>query len=279
MKSTRHDGSGRPIQIAGLAFLLLATLAALPSLLRSRAIGLNGDRTDVLIGHAVSVGRGSAWAFLTLRDGVPMELGVSLSERALTGPPTGLEAGAPASQGDMDHEYVLRLPSLNPTPYRHVIMRWNPRGHEPAGIYDVPHFDFYFFTITDEERRRIDPRDAKLGREAARPPSPEYVPEGYVPSPQAPASRFGMRWLDAAGPQTQDHVFTTGFAYGSWDGRIVFAEVMATLKYLQGRPDLSAPLAAARSYDPPGYYPSSYSVNYDSRRKRYRIALQDFVLR
>jgi hypothetical protein len=38
-----------------------------------------------------------------------------------------------------NREVPLELPEDNPTPYRFVELNWNPRGHEPAGIYDLPH--------------------------------------------------------------------------------------------------------------------------------------------
>jgi hypothetical protein len=258
---------------------LLGALAVPLSLLSSCTIGGPGDRSEVLNGNAVTIGHGSAWAYLTLRDGVPLAIGVTLSDRALTGLPGVVGPGERAAEAAAAYEYVLQLPALNPTPYRHIVVRWNPRGHEPAGLYDVPHFDFYFFTISDQERQLIDPRDPRFDRKAARRPTGEYVPEGYVVSSMPPLARTGMPWIGAGTSEVGGQRFTTDFAYGSWDGRMVFAEPMATLAFLKSGADTAAPLAVARAYDPSGYYPSAYSVRYDARRGRHLIALSDFAIR
>jgi hypothetical protein len=34
------------------------------------------------------------------------------------------------------------------TAFNHIVMSWNPIGHQPEGVYDVPHFDVAFSTIT-----------------------------------------------------------------------------------------------------------------------------------
>jgi hypothetical protein len=53
-------------------------------------------------------------------------------------------------------------------------MDWEPHGHPPPGVYDVPHFDFHFYMITPEERAGID------GSTGGQDPAAEFVPAHYV---------------------------------------------------------------------------------------------------
>ena len=33
--------------------------------------------------------------------------------------------------------------------FQFVQFDWNPKGHEPEGVYTLPHFDFHFYTVSD----------------------------------------------------------------------------------------------------------------------------------
>ena len=46
-------------------------------------------------------------------------------------------AGGVHAHGHTTFETVLQLPARHGTAFRHVLMNWNPGGHEPPGIYDV----------------------------------------------------------------------------------------------------------------------------------------------
>lgn len=238
------------------------------------ALAACGDSTGPdprsFFGNPVQLGGGSARTYITVdRNGTPVELGVALSESALT--------GLPAGSGE--HEYVLRLPSRgNTTPFDHVYMGWNPQGHEPNGIYTVPHFDFHFYTTSVAEREAITPSDPAFNEKAARKPAPEFVPAGYVMIPGA-VPQMGAHWVDPTSPELNGHPFTKTFIYGSWNGRMTFMEPMITKAYLESKPDVTEPIKTASRYDPAGMYPSSYTVRYDASSREYRIALSGFVSR
>ena len=90
----------------------------------------------------------------------------------------------------------------NPTPYQFVELNWNPQGHEPPGIYDLPHFDFHFYTISLEKRNTIDPSDPLWAQKANNVPAAEYIPTNYIPAGPpgvAPAEiavpRLGVHWM------------------------------------------------------------------------------------
>jgi hypothetical protein len=260
-------------------------------------------------GRPVKVGNGTVRTYVVVdqrNDGVPLELGVALSEDAME----GLPAPSPNPGGGGDghehvdmHVYDLAMPARNPTPYRFVELDWNPAGHEPPGIYDVPHFDFHFYTVTPDVRNAIDPatlgeaqfiaKSGHLPPEAER--SPFYVALAAPGQPIMAVPRMGTHWIDVRSPELQGvfghpenfQPFSTTFIHGSWDGDFIFDEPMITRAFIMGRKAATAPaqvdsvmpLAAAQQYRTDGYYPSAYRVTYDAQSKEYRIALTQLAWR
>ena len=96
-------------------------------------------------GEKVAVGNGEAYTYVVYNeDHSPRSLGIALSEEALNALP------------DKDAMYILQLPKdCNLPPYKHVMLNWNAHGHEPQEIYGIPHFDYHFYTITEQERESI----------------------------------------------------------------------------------------------------------------------------
>jgi hypothetical protein len=196
--------------------------------------------------------------------------------------------------------YDLAMPAQNPTPYEFLELDWNPQGHELPGIYDVPHFDFHFYTITPAERNAIDPADPQFQQRADRLPAAEFQSQFYstLTPPGAPAPavpRMGVHWIDVRSPEIQGALghpekarpFTTTFIHGSWDGRFIFDEPMITRAFILGRKtaataaqrDSVIPLPAAANYQPAGYYPAAYRVTYDAQAREYRVALTQLTRR
>lgn len=88
--------------------------------------------------------KGQAKTWVTLNsDGKPEQLVISMNDAALNSLPT---SGA---------ETMLKLPlneaATTATPFQTVMVHWNPEGHEPAGLYDVPHFDFHFYMVGEKK--------------------------------------------------------------------------------------------------------------------------------
>ena len=254
-----------------LAIITAATLGAC-----RQVWGADAAANRTAFGQPVEVGQGTARTYVTMKDGVPAEVGVALSEAALAGLPDAHAPGGVHAHGHTTFEYVLQLPEGNATPFRHVLVNWNPGGHEPPGIYDTPHFDFHFYVIDDAERRAIDPADPEYQRKAERKPAAEVIPQRYVmPAPLAFA-RMGVHWVDPASPELNGKPFTATFIYGSWDGKVIFGEPMITKAYLETKPQFSAELPAP-ARDDAGYYPKRYSVRWDAATKEYRITLTGFT--
>ncbi|HET7584935.1 MAG TPA: hypothetical protein VFK13_08510 [Gemmatimonadaceae bacterium] len=248
--------------------LALALFAAAALGACSQASGSDG----MSYGPAVKLGRGTARTYVTLVNGTP-EIGVALTEGALSGLPGEHAAGGVEAHGHVTFEQVLDLPADNPTPFRHVLLNWNPRGHEPPGIYDTPHFDFHFYTIESDERLTIDPADPDYQRKAERKPDAQWIPARYVmPAPLAFA-RMGVHWVDTMSSELRGQPFTRTLIYGTWDGKVIFVEPMITKAYLESRPQFSAEAPAPPRGRGDGFYPEGYSVRWDSAAREYRIAL------
>ncbi len=74
------------------------------------------------------------------KSGKPTAVGISLSEKALT--------NLPHDQGEGGHsslETILQFPKVGGlTPFKFMTLDWNPHGHEPEQIFDLPHFDLHY---------------------------------------------------------------------------------------------------------------------------------------
>ncbi|NVK40609.1 MAG: DUF5602 domain-containing protein [Oceanospirillaceae bacterium] len=222
-------------------------------------------------GPPVAIGQGQAWTFVTLDEqGQAKTLGIRMSEAALS----GLPAEPPATG---EWEYQLSLPAeASVTGYNHVTVDWNPHGHIPEGVYNVPHFDFHFYAIDSASRNAITAVGEDLAR-AHKAPEPAYMPADYVLPPGTEVPRMGAHAIDSASPEFHDQPFTQTFIYGFYDGRIIFVEPMMTLAFLASRPDVSAPVKQPEAYYPGFAYPNWYGARYDAANAQYEITLEELA--
>jgi len=234
--------------VAGLLFGLLAPL---------HAAGVTRHE-----GAHVAVGNGSAYTWV-LQDGQGnlLAIGINLTEQAL--------AGLPAE----DTEFVLPLPrQAKATPFAHVVLNWNPHGHIPPGIYDVPHFDFHFYIITPAQRAQITGTGEDLAR-AMTMPAPESIPEGYIGPEGTVEPRMGWHWVNPASPEFHGQPFTQTFIYGFYNGQMAFIEPMVTTAFLMSKPFVSRVIALPAAYPTHAYYPTGYAVLYDPSYREYTVSL------
>ena len=228
-----------------------------------------------IVGETKSIGAGTARSWVRVdRNGNPVAVGVTLSEKALEElpkePPPG-EEGIGISLG---------LPAqASRTAFKHVWLNFNPHGHPPAKIYDVAHFDFHFYMISDAEREAI----TATGEGAVkgnRQPAAEFIPEGYSFIPDSTVPRMGAHWVNPLSRELHGQPFTTTFLFGSYDGRLIFAEPMITKNFIEAKTDVTEMIKLPKSYERRGtYYPTRYSVRYDAAAKEYTVALEGMTLR
>ena len=221
------------------------------------------DRRPVqtFYGPTIPIGEGVARAWVSQNpNGVPIAVGINLSEKALENLP-----------GD-PRQFVFNFPNHGATHFfTHMLVDWNPQGHEPAGVYDVPHFDFHFYTVSNSFRLGIGPNDST---QFANEPDSQYVPPMYLRIPGG-VPQMGAHWIDLLSDEFNGGPFTKTFILGSYDGEFIFWEPMITRAYLLSHPDDNIPLRQPTTYKNDGWYPQSYQIKYSDRPGEYSIALTD----
>lgn len=219
-------------------------------------------------GESKPLGDGIAYSWVTLdAEKNPSAIGVNFTKPALSGLPE-IEIV----------EYVIPLPEeASATAYDHIGIDWNPAGHEPQGIYDSAHFDVHFYMIGPEERDRITATEEDVAA-LEKKPEPEFIPEGYVPTPGG-VPRMGVHWIDPSAPEFSGQPFGETFIYGFYDGEMVFVEPMVTIDYLKSKPEITKPLKLPESYPANAYYSTNYSIRYSEVTEEYTIALEGMTPR
>jgi hypothetical protein len=281
--SSRRVGRHTPARRLALSALVLPLLAACGenasvTVPESDFFQATGPQQGTFFGAAVRVGNGLARTYVTVSGGVTEEVGIALTETALQ----GLPPGPGHSDGTHAHynEFQLSMHPQNPTPIQFVGLNWNADGHEPEPIYGVPHFDMHFYTISLAERNTIHPSNPQWEEKANNLPAPEFVPTDYVSTHvfipgarpvDATVPLMGLHWTDINSPELFGEPFTETFIYGSWDGRMIFAEPMITKAFLETKPNFRRQLPQAQQ----GFTPGSYRIYWHEQRKEYRIALTD----
>ena len=143
-------------------------------------------------------------------------------------------------------------------PFKWFLLNWNPTGHGPPHVYDVPHFDFHFFIMDYIDRNFIRPGPCGIvvncdDFEIAIEPVPaRYLPPDYQDF-QAVEPRMGNHLVDVTSPEFTPAGFTRTFVYGSYNGQITYLEPMVTLAFLESQPDECLPVKQPQAFQVAGY--------------------------
>lgn len=202
----------------------------------------------------------------------PLALGVEVSAEAMN--------SLPNENTMLVIDFPIRA---RETPFQYMMLDWNPQGHEPAGVYDKPHFDFHFYIQDLDEVMMIDPGpcsglDCEDYDKAMKPVPAQFNPEGYI-NVGSVVPYMGNHLIDPTSPEFNGQPFTRTWLYGAYDGKITFYEPMITKDSLTSQPNQCSALKLAQEYDQTGYYPTSFCTEYDSKRKVYNVYIKDFVYR
>jgi len=258
----------RALRVPALRALLTVVTTATMAIAASAS---GQDKAATYEGKAVRIGKGAAHTFVrTDASGRPTAIGVVFTEGVLDGLPKA------AKGADPDFPYVLGMPAKGPrTVVDHVVINWESAGHPPPKVYDVPHFDFHFYLVSQAERTKVRFKsDSESGDPRQQPPA-ERLPAGYVVPPGTAVSRMGVHAIDPASAEFHGQPFTATFIYGYYNKQLTFIEPMTSLAFLQSKPAFSAPLARPASYSKAGAYPSSYSIRYVEAARSYEVTLSD----
>lgn len=257
------------------------------------------DSDKRVLGRSWEIGNGTVTTYGDFTaDGTPSAIGVLYSAGALSGLPAEHTDKHHCfdrdSNGSIEmpteclatHETVMPLPdavaSNSDMPFKWVLFNWNPAGHIPPGIYDVPHFDVHFYIEPIENVFAL--KDGPCGPEfircdqfeRARKPLPSnYAPPDYV-NVDAVAPAMGNHLIDPTGPEFNGEVWTRNFIFGIYDGEITFYEEMVTRDYLLSQPDTCNPIKSAPAVGLSGYYPTLSCIRHDSEDDNYTVSLEGF---
>ncbi|WP_395140603.1 hypothetical protein [Armatimonas sp.] len=227
-------------------------------------------------GTSKAVGGGRALTYISLgADNKPSAIAVRLTDGAMNGLATVAPFGV---------EYVLDIAVAGKDaglPFDHVGFNWNPGGHEPPGIYDVPHFDIHFYTISQAERAAIVPGPTATATAAA--PAASAMPAGYFPPPGALANslvpNMGVHYSSpSTSPELTGGTFTSTLIYGFANAKLAFVEPMITRAFFLSKTNVSGAIPVPATVAKPGYYPSRWSIKHGTDGS-IDIILDQFVQR
>lgn len=256
--------------------VLLTCMATFPINCRSEDRTFSEAQTVQHIGQPKKMGEGiiQSW-IMTDSKGIPLSLGITLTEAALS----GLPANSPSGSSFPTIEYEIALPEqITILPYKHIVVDWNPKGHIPIGVYDVPHFDFHFFMITPGERYRITAKGEDSARSNKKLPK-QYTPSGYFLPRDTEEARMGSHWIYQMAPEFFMQSFTKTFVYGSYNGELIFLEPMVALSFLRLKQNTTHKIKLPFAYKEHGYYPTAYSIKYNQTRREYSVSLEGLIFR
>ena len=183
------------------------------------------------------------------------------------------------------HQRILFLPmETEKTPFKWVLLNWNPHGHIPMGIYTVPHFDFHFYMQNYTDRNLIRPGrcsmlvDCNDYLKGKVPVPTKFMPPGYS-DVDAVEVRMGNHLIDLSSPEFQPQgEFSHTFIFGAYEGRITFWEPMITMDFFQKKTSSCTDISLPQAYDAAGYYPTKYCIRYTDRNT-YTVSLEGMQLR
>jgi len=255
-----------------------------------------------VLGANSRVGNGVVSSYAAFdKSGAPKAIGIVFQGNALEGLPATHSDGHHCFDQNKDgaidlkeecfgsHEWVIPLPSdatrRSDIPFKWVGLNWNPHGHIPPGVYDLPHFDVHFYIEPIEKIFAIAP--GTCGPEfvrcdqfkiATKPLPANYMHPDYK-NVDAVVPAMGNHLIDPTSPEFNKTKFTRTWIYGAYDGRVTFYEEMVTREYLLSRPERCFPLKSPPAVGLKGYYPTQSCIRYLSQSNEYTVSMEGFAMR
>ncbi len=229
---------------------------------------------NTFYGPEVQMGNGHARSWINVtHDNKALAIAVEMTSGALENLP----------QDPNDFEAATFVLPLHPTakdlmPYDHITINWNVHGHEPPGLYDLPHFDFHFYKISIAEQLAIPPYEIAPALFDNEPPA-GYIPPLYFKGPGG-VPQMGAHWVDLLSPEFNGQIFTQTFIYGSYNGEVTFYEPMITMAVIQSGATIHKDIRQPLYFSPTNkYYATRYSIWKDETNNRHYMSLDEMVLR
>jgi hypothetical protein len=254
------------------------------------------------LGSQIALGNGTVSSYADVKSGgEPSAIGLVFSSTALD--------GLPASGGDhhhcvdrnkdgaLDHateciptyEHVVPLPDAvarrGDVPFKWVLLNWNPVGHIPPGIYDVPHFDIHFFmepiaSVFALRSGFCGPEFFSCDQfEVAKQPVPANYMHPDFKDVDAAVPAMGNHLIDLTGPEFNQQPFTRSWIFGVYGGKVTFYEEMVTRSHLLSKPQTCAPIKSPHAVAVSGYYPTVSCIRYSPATEETTVSMEGFTLR
>lgn len=226
-------------------------------------------KVHIFKGPQVQYGSGKARSWISIdADGKPIEIGLVLTKEIFD----NLEI---LPSDDITIELPLHQKAKEVTPFEHLAIKWAADGHGP--VFFVPHFDLYFYMISNEERLAIPEYTSETDALFNNYPPEGYLPENYgtPPGQGAVYPEIGKHWLPM--PLGNYLPFTSVMVLGSYNGEFIFMEPMMTVDMLMSSPNFSTSFAQPEYFQESNYYPTVYNIYEDAKTGDIVVSLSDFV--
>lgn len=194
-------------------------------------------------------------------------VGVSASLAELTAEGAGPSDIIKQTPARAQEETWLRLLQFN----------WNPAGHGPPGVNDVPHIDVHLYNITDEERLAIDCENQPF-------PPEEEIPEGVVVETTAGepfggcVPEMGVHAYDpSTGHYDESGKLDYDMIYGFHDAKLVFLEPMIHRQNYEDGVPLELDIPPPAAFAEPTRWPMKFVGRLSEDGDTYEFAFTDFV--
>jgi len=229
---------------------------------------------NTFYGPQVQMGDGRARSWINIfHDGRPLAIGIEMTDGALHG-----LTQDPTDFAGSTFILPLHQKAKSVTPFDHLVIDWNPLGHAPEHVYDIPHFDFHFYKISLQAQLAIPPYPLAPAAFDKDPPA-GYMPPLYLHT-EGGVPQMGAHWVDLLSPEFSGELFTSTFIYGSYDGHVTFDEPMITLTTLESGMTIHKDIRQPQYFDPANnYYPTRYNIWQDNTNDRHYISLDNMVWR
>lgn len=262
-----------------------------------------GDHSsETMYGGIAEIGNGQVESYAEVDgEGVPQAIGLKFSKDALQNLPADMGDGNRCADLNSDnvidkkteclmwHERVIPLPSdisrRSDIPFKWALLNYNPHGHMPEGVWNVPHFDVHFYIESIEKVFSLMP--GPCGPEKMRCDQYEMatkpVPSNYIHADYkdvgAAAPAMGNHLVDPTGPEFNGAPFTRSWIYGANNGRITFWEEMIALDYMMSQPNECHPIKTPAAVDLSGYYPTTVCTVYNPEDESVTVSVEKFEFR
>lgn len=232
--------------------------------------GNNSEKLNVFKGPQVQYGEGKIRSFISLNhENDPVEIGFIMT-------PEVFEDLEILPGFDITTVVPLHQKAKQVTPFEHLALKWS-EGHPPA--FFIPHFDFYFYMISNEERLAIPEYSPATQAAFTLYPPAGYMPVDYgtPPGQGGVYPQIGKHWLPLNLPAYLP--FTSIMVQGTYNGEFIFVEPMATVDFLLSNPDFSAAYSQPLNFQQNNNYPTHYNIYEDPKTQEIYITLSNFVAR